>query len=182
MPDSKISDLSSDATVTGTEQVPVNDSGTTKRVTTQQIANLAPAFVGAKAYATSTQNTGASSETAVLFDSEEFDSDGFHSTVTNTSRFTIPSGLGGWYQFDCGGRAPNSTEVSLDFKINGTTYIRAAGGGTHPGNRCHATGIGLLSAGDYVEAIFFTTASITVGNGSGTKQDEMAMTIRFLGT
>ena len=30
--------------------------------------------------------------------SESFDTDGFHSTVTNTSRITIPSGKGGYYK------------------------------------------------------------------------------------
>lgn len=41
MSDLKISQLPADASVTGTEQVPVNDAGTNKRVTTQQIADLA---------------------------------------------------------------------------------------------------------------------------------------------
>ena len=33
----------------------------------------------------------------MTWDSEDFDTDGFHSTSSNTSRITIPSGKGGKY-------------------------------------------------------------------------------------
>jgi hypothetical protein len=35
--------------------------------------------------------------TRVTFDSEEFDDQGFHSTISNTSRLTVPAGKGGVY-------------------------------------------------------------------------------------
>jgi hypothetical protein len=60
MPDLKISELTADPTVTGTEQVPVNDSGTTKRVTISQIKSFAEAdALSAAAAAQATANAAA---------------------------------------------------------------------------------------------------------------------------
>jgi hypothetical protein len=59
----------------------------------------APAFVGCVAYKTTTQTISTDTFTAITFDSELFDTDGFHNTSSNTSRFTIPSGKDGKYNF-----------------------------------------------------------------------------------
>ncbi len=48
-----------------------------------------------------TQSIANATLTAVTFDSESLDTDGFHSTSTNTDRITIPAGLGGKYRFTC---------------------------------------------------------------------------------
>jgi hypothetical protein len=56
-------------------------------------------YVGATVYADNVfQAVSDSTLTAILFPSEEWDTDAFHSTSTNTSRITIPSGKGGKYQ------------------------------------------------------------------------------------
>jgi hypothetical protein len=56
-------------------------------------------YVGAAVYADNVfQAVSDSTLTAILFPSEDWDTDGFHSTSTNTSRITIPSGKGGKYQ------------------------------------------------------------------------------------
>jgi hypothetical protein len=62
--------------------------------------------------------------TALSWDSEVWDSNAFHSTATNTSRITIPTGLGGTYQFNASLLWQNSAV--------GTRYIgiRKNGGGT----------------------------------------------------
>ena len=39
--------------------------------------------------------------TSVTYNSENYDTDGFHSTSTNTNRITIPSGKGGKYEISC---------------------------------------------------------------------------------
>lgn len=56
-----------------------------------------PAFKGALAYLTANQSITTGTTTAINWDAESFDTDGFHSTSTNTNRFTIPAGLGGKY-------------------------------------------------------------------------------------
>jgi hypothetical protein len=56
------------------------------------------ALVGCQAYVTSGSQTAYdSSDTIVNLGSELFDTNGFHDTSTNTSRFTIPSGKAGKY-------------------------------------------------------------------------------------
>jgi hypothetical protein len=43
------------------------------------------------------QSISNTTNTAITFDTELEDTDGFHSTVTNTSRITIPAGKAGFY-------------------------------------------------------------------------------------
>jgi hypothetical protein len=63
-----------------------------------------PNFTGAVLFESGagTQSIPTSTLTAVTFDSETIDTDAFHSTSTNTSRITIPTGLGGKYRFTLG--------------------------------------------------------------------------------
>ena len=58
-----------------------------------------PSFVGCSLYLTSTINISNNTNTAVSFVNESFDTDGFHSNATNTTRITIPSGKAGKYLF-----------------------------------------------------------------------------------
>lgn len=55
--------------------------------------------VGCTVYRSAALNFAASSDTDVQWDAEDFDTDGFHSLVTDTDRITIPSGLDGLYLF-----------------------------------------------------------------------------------
>lgn len=61
-----------------------------------------------------------STDTAILMDGESFDNQGAHSTSGNTSRITIPSGMGGIYlvggqaQFD----STSACQVQLTIRIN----------------------------------------------------------------
>jgi hypothetical protein len=53
-------------------------------------------FVGAKTYKTGADQTISNNTvTAITWDAEYYDTDTLHSTSTNTSRFTVPSGKGG---------------------------------------------------------------------------------------
>lgn len=55
--------------------------------------------------------TGATStDKTLLWDTDAFDTDGFHSTASNTHRITIPSGLDGDYLFS----------VQIEFEFNAT--------------------------------------------------------------
>jgi hypothetical protein len=59
----------------------------------------AASFVGAKATANASTSATNGTWVAIAFQTEDFDTDGFHSTSTNTSRITIPSGKAGKYLF-----------------------------------------------------------------------------------
>jgi hypothetical protein len=54
-------------------------------------------FVGCSLWNSTTVSAPNATETIMTFDSELFDTDGFHSTVSNTGRITIPTGKGGYY-------------------------------------------------------------------------------------
>lgn len=56
-------------------------------------------FRGVSCTKSATQVVSTSTWTSITFDGEDFDTDAFHSTSTNTSRITIPTGLGGKYRF-----------------------------------------------------------------------------------
>lgn len=90
-----------------------------------------PQFAGARAYnsaAISVSSGGAG--TVLSLDSERYDTDAFHSTVTNTSRLTVPSGKGGKYRVTgnarFAGEATATGERRLEILLNGTTVIAAA--------------------------------------------------------
>ena len=58
--------------------------------------------LGCSAYNDGTQSIPDITDTAVTFNSEDWDNAGMHSTSVNTSRFTVPVGFAGRWSFDYG--------------------------------------------------------------------------------
>ena len=56
-----------------------------------------PTFVGCSLWSSGSVSAANNTSTAMTFDSELFDTDGFHSTSSNTTRITIPTGKSGYY-------------------------------------------------------------------------------------
>jgi hypothetical protein len=119
------------------------------------VAPSSPGFVGVSLTGTTTQAIPDSTATAITFPTELIDTDGFHSTVSNTSRITIPAGKGGKYLFNSIFYfAANATGFRFStFRKNGTV---ASGFAVLPGSS--ATVVGLVNsivldlvATDYVE-------------------------------
>jgi hypothetical protein len=110
-----------------------------------------------------TQSIPNGTDTALTFDTETFDTDSMHSTVSNTSRLTCQTP--GLYHITGGAEfSTNATGLrACVIKINGSTPI---GFGTSvPGssvssalNRLTANMIYRLSAGDYVEFMVHQTS------------------------
>lgn len=94
---------------------------------------------------------------AVPFNSEVFDSDGFHDNVTNNSRITIPAGLGGIYAVGaCGTFASNATARRyVNIQKNGTTnLVREVQNSSATGSiLIGASGLMSLAAGDFIEFV-----------------------------
>jgi hypothetical protein len=95
-------------------------------------APSAAGFVGAKATRTSSQNINNNTFTAVLWNSDIYDTDAIHDTSTNTDRFTVPSGKDGkwaitasvlWAGSSTGERRiaiyKNGSATSDDFRLSG---------------------------------------------------------------
>ena len=82
-------------------------------------------FVGASVYRSTTQSITNSTDTRIAFDAEDFDTNAFHDSATNSERITIPSGRGGTYRVSLGVHfAVNGTGLRVvRLRKNGTTYL-----------------------------------------------------------
>jgi hypothetical protein len=61
-------------------------------------ASSAPTFVGCRVSDSTNPSISNGVYTLITWNTETFDTDAFHSTVSNTGRITIPSGKGGYYK------------------------------------------------------------------------------------
>jgi hypothetical protein len=123
-------------------------------------APAAAAFVGCVVRGTAQQAIATATQTKITFDTDVIDTNGFHSTTTNTERFTVPSGYAGKYRIVYNTRFgdTNTTgERAWEVYVNGSNVtgmgLKASAG---------ATGLGYgvpvsvqlvrdLSVADYVE-------------------------------
>ena len=119
-------------------------------------------FAGCSLTRSTSLSVANNSEAAVGFDTESFDSDGYHSTSTNTSRITIPSGKAGKYLFAMTMCWTTSSvgERRLQLKKNGAAhkYLWQMGGisGGYVFNP--AAVIVDAAVGDYFEMFVFQTS------------------------
>jgi hypothetical protein len=107
-----------------------------------------------------TQTVGWNTQTALTFGSEDFDTDSFHSTVTNTSRITIPTGLGGKYQINAlVGLDTNTTGTrALSLYVNGSFVYEFNIHASATGPTGVMPVIRNLSAEDYIELYAWQTS------------------------
>jgi hypothetical protein len=82
-------------------------------------------FVGVSLVKSAVQAVANATDTAITWNTEDYDTDGFHSTVTNTDRITIPTGKGGYYLVEARvSFAGNATGVrSVTMRKNGSTSV-----------------------------------------------------------
>lgn len=131
MADKEITDLTAASDPDGTELVHVDQSGNSRKMTTQQVADLLPSFRGCKATLSANltgQNaTGAGID--IAWSAEDFDSDSFHSTSSNTERLTIPAAFNGCIVevnasiFTTDGSADDYVNVSIEHRNSGGTLL-----------------------------------------------------------
>lgn len=176
MADLKISQLTAKTSLTGAEEFPINDGGTTKKAT---VGLIVPAFHGCKVYHSTTASTTSGVDMQPPFDSEEFDTDSYHDTVTNNTRITIPTGLGGYYELGCfisfQGNATNNRHAR--FRLNGTTIVRGSGPyitGSSNGTWIQSIVVLSLAAADYVEVNVFQNSGSTILIGGPNGYDTSA--------
>lgn len=114
----------------------------------------------AGAYHATTQSLTNNTETAVLFNTEDYDVGAMHDTASNTSRFTVPTGGDGLYLLT--GTVDfiaSATGIRyLRWRKNGATAI--SGTMSQPGNASYNTQlvhtvVAALVAGDYVELVAY---------------------------
>ena len=110
-------------------------------------------FAGCSLNNTTTQTVTSPGYTAITWSTELFDTDGYHSTSSNTSRITIPSGKGGYYQVNGSIRWDDNTTGSRLIVIykNGTLFQISASIGFSIDPTQNIQAIMYLVATDYVE-------------------------------
>lgn len=130
---------------------------------------------GAKIYKSAGQSISSATNTDITFDLEEFDTDAYHDTVTNTHRLTVPSA--GLYQIGyCLGTSTGINSSTERFV--GTVYKGGNGVGTGvfvPGSRVEADtnasaafpaiqGVFpvFAAAGDYYSLGIYTSSACTM--------------------
>ena len=142
-----------------------------------------PSFVGVSAFKTAAQSLANNTGVLVSFNDENFDTDGFHSTTLDTTRFTIPSGKAGKYLlvarvvFDA-----NATGVRAAYwKKNGTTIAQPAqwSAGSAGATRMCITSILSLAEGDYIELEAYQNSGGALDISGTTEFTNMQM--QFLG-
>jgi hypothetical protein len=127
-----------------------------------------PAFVGCFLRKSATQSLSNNTDTAQTFDTEDIDTDAFHSTATNTSRITIPTGKAGKYlvttqvRYEAGsstGRRISkiykngSLQQQFQFEVTPSTLGAVTAGNSF---------IVSLAEADYIEIYGFQTSGGTI--------------------
>jgi hypothetical protein len=114
-----------------------------------------PTSLGCFVSKTASQSIASATQVVISFDTEAYDTSGFHDNVTNNSRITIPAGLGGKYLVN--------TQWAFDQNATGQRvgYIRTNGSGitnlqVEQGGAVGQQNVGYsivlsLNAGDYIE-------------------------------
>lgn len=127
------------------------------------------------------KNTGAfdpstSSWVSVTWDAEDADTDGMHSTSTNTSRLTVQSGAPGYYivaadiVFDTSSITPGTSgQYGVRIRYNGATVTRLVFDEAEMQSQdisMQVMGILGMSAADYVECQVWTSQNVDIGTDS----------------
>lgn len=145
-------------------------------------------YVGCAAFRNANQSIAKNTNTLLTLPSEQFDTDGFHSTVTNTGRFTVPTGKGGKYQLTASVSFDTAIteQVWLMLYVNGSAVTAAASGlslgvfqqfpGTANTDYINGSVTYSYSAGDYAEVYVFHNGTNTPIN-----VDAARVTFDYLG-
>lgn len=124
--------------------------------------------VGAKVRHDATQSVNNATVTPINWNTEEWDTDAFHDTVTNNTRITIPSGKGGKYYFIAWLSYVSNSSGSRQVIIrkNGSIFVAQAIAQAVNGDATTMVAFTELevSAGDYFEVCAYQTSggSLTV--------------------
>lgn len=147
----------------------------------------APTFIGARVYNSGSSTIPTNTNTVINWGSESFDTDGFHSTSSNTSRMTIPSGKAGYYRVIFGSSNSHTASAqafNYQLRKNGSTnlfnyyYPNGTEAGSYPSAAVNEITVNLAEA-DYLEVLVWKNGSgdATISGGSNSNQFE----IHFLG-
>lgn len=141
-------------------------------------------FVGCRAYATTDQSMSNGATVTFTLDAENYDTDGFHSTTTNNSRITIPTGKAGYYLITAVATYQNggtTGQRDLYIQKNGTTPL------ANVVDAKYANFLGMsisdiqyLAVGDYIEMLGYQDSGTTTATfAQGSRR--MFLAVQYIG-
>lgn len=131
-------------------------------------ASSTPSFSGVYCGGTTTQSISATTQTIVTWDLEVYDTDGYHSTSTNTGRITIPSGKAGYYLVNVAIQYAANSNVghrTVYLVKNGSVFLNGGESSTPNstvGTMTFYSMIVNLAVGDYITAECYFGATMNV--------------------
>jgi hypothetical protein len=128
-------------------------------------ASTTPTFVGCSLYKSANQSIASATTTTLSFDSEVFDTDGFHDNVTNNDRITIPTGKAGKYLFTIivyWGTSNTTGVREIQLAKAGNPLIFDSITPAASGNVSHVTFIASAAVGDVFTAKVYQSATISL--------------------
>lgn len=140
--------------------------------------------IGAKVFNSATQNVNTATETALTFDSEDWDTSAFHDTGSNPSRMTIPANMGGKYLacVNAGYGLTGSGLGSVRIRVNGTNVVATEGTLGSANLKVSLSDIFALVPTDYVEAAVYQSSGGTLAVGHGSvRAVQSQLSIIYLG-
>lgn len=133
------------------------------------------------AYMNTTQSINDSTETAVTFNAEDVDVGSLHDTGSNTTRFTVPTGGDGFYEFVSHvsfAASATGNRYTL-FRKNGTTKVGSRAqlppNGSNFGSVDQPVVVniwkGVLAAADYIEVLAYQSSGGSANIGHAATRD-----------
>jgi hypothetical protein len=145
-------------------------------------------FVGCALTKSTAQSIANSAEVIILFDTEDYDTDAFHSTATNTGRITIPTGKGGKYLVTAqimvnSVGAATQGGITKNGSILSYVYISAVAGTGQPSQPVIPFAQQFsLAQGDYIELIALqTTGAAADVRGNNFIANATRFAVQYLG-
>lgn len=128
-------------------------------------------FVGCSLKSSTDQTVSNNTYTALTWNQENFDTDGFHDNATNNTRVTIPTGKAGYYSIYGWAQSDNNATGSRTYAFfkNGvlSTYMVVSASTLYPSGQLST--VMNLAVGDYIEFFVYqdSGASRTIAKTSG---------------
>jgi hypothetical protein len=148
-------------------------------------------FSGVNCSKSADQSTNNNTLTAITWDTESFDTDGYHSTSTDTSRITVPSGKAGYYNVTAritfAGVTSNTSRQIRLYK-NGSSIEMlnqvATGASSNGDDNGYTYNTFLnLAVGDYIEIYTYqlSGSTLAVRGNSQFSQPQSIFAVQYLG-
>jgi hypothetical protein len=133
-------------------------------------------YSGCSAYRSSSQVLSGGAYTAIDWNAEHWDTNGYHDNGTNPSRFTVPSGKAGYYSFKFNlGIGAITGDNYFHIRVNGTTKWNFSWDTNSPTNLQGNATLN-LAVSDYVQLFVYNVSSITTA-----ANDEALCSFDYLG-